>query len=162
MATADAAAAHVRFLVVRRLPTVVVDLEPTDDREDPPGAEEAGPGLFATLMTRGLLVLPGVLDTALPRGARVGFTLTTDELRLEDDEETRYLRAPRAAVPADWEAEAKRLNGTMLYVGRDLGVDPDLSPRAVFDLLERASRRGEVIGAIVGVAEPRVGLPLIG
>lgn len=153
MATPDAATAHVRFVLLRHLPMVVVDLEP------PPEAS-AEPGLFTTLVERGMVVVPRFYGLDLPRGVRVGFTLTADELLLEDEDETRLLRAPRGAVPADWEAAAKRLKGTMLLVGRQLGVDPDESPQALCDRLELSAREKRVAGAIVGVAEPTTTLPL--
>lgn len=157
MATSDAATAHVRFVLLRELPMVVVDLEPPDGSEP-----VAGPGLFTTLVERGMVVLPRFYGLDLPRGVRVGFTLGPDELRLEDEDETQLLRAPRAAIPPAWEEAAKRLKGTMLLVGRSLGLDPDESSQALCDRLELSSREDRVAGAIVGVAEPTATLPLIG
>jgi hypothetical protein len=156
--TADAAVAHVRFEVVRDLPMVVVDLETPDAVDAPVLLQD---NLFRTLVDRGLAVLPRFFGLSLPQGARVGFTLTDDELRLEDEQETRLLRVPRDGVDPAWLAAAKRLRGTMLLVGRDLGVDPDQSPGDLCQLLEASSRQQRVAGAIVGVAEPVQGLPLI-
>lgn len=160
MATSDAAAAHVRFLVVRDLPMVVVDLEPPDEGDTSRGGPDRA--LFDALVDRGLLVLPRFYGHALPRGARVGLTLDGSELRLEDERGTRLLRAPREAVPAAWLEAARRLRGTMLYVGRDLGVDADQTVREVCDLLESAAPGRRVAGAIIGVAEQPQVLPLIG
>lgn len=159
-------AAHVRFVVLRGLPMLVVDLEEgadphrgTDTGTDD-GAQAGGQvRLFPLLVERGLMRLPRFYGHDLPRGAQVGVTLTAEELKIEDEQETRLLRLPRASVPEDWEAAAKRLKGTMLIVGRELGVDPDHSPKELCDLLEDAAGDDRIAGAIVGVAEPREGLP---
>lgn len=158
MPTPDAAAAAARFLVVRRLPLLVVDLE-SPDRDVP--VHLVG-GLFTTLVERGLVVLPRFYGVELPRGVAVGFRLTADELTLEDRSETRLLRVPRAGVDPAWASESLRLKGTMLAVGRDLELDADLDDRAVCDVLEIAAAQERVAGAIVGVAEERQGLPIIG
>lgn len=160
MATTDAAVAHVRFAVVRDLPLLVVDLEPPEDEPGaPPLLQE---GLFRTLVERGLAVLPRFYGLDLPRGARVGFTLTGEELRLEDEQETRLLRVPRASVDPDWLVRAKAMKGTMLLVSRDVGVEPEQSVQQLCNLLEAAAAQGLVAGAIVGVAEPATPLPLFG
>ena len=157
MATRDAAAASVRFLVLGGRPLAVVDLEAPDEERP----RLIAGGLFQHLVERGLVVLPAFYDRSLPKGARVGFTLTRDELRLEDEDETGLLRVPRAGVDADWLRAAKRLRGTMVCVGHNLEVDPDEPPRAVCDRLDAAARDGRVAGAIVGVAEPSARLPII-
>lgn len=158
MSTVDATAAHARFLVVRGLPLLVVDLEGPEQLDTPLVLEQ---GLFRTLLERGLAVLEGFYGRDLPRGARVGLTLTADELKLEDDAETRLLRVPRPSVDPDWLADARRLRGSMLLVGRNLGVDPDQTPREVCDLVEERTAERRIAGAIVGFAEPREGLPLL-
>lgn len=155
MATPDAVAAHVRFLVVRTQPLVAVDLE-GGDTDVPLLLEE---GLFRTLVERGLVRLPSFYGVDLPRGARVGFTVTPDEMRLEDEDETRLLRLPRPSVPGEWLERALAMRGTMLLVGRDVGIDPDDAPKQLCDRLEATARTGRLAGAIVGVAEPRTGLP---
>lgn len=144
--------------MLRGLPLVVVDIQGPED-EGPLPLEE---GLFRTLLERGLVVLPRFYGVDLPRGARVGFTLADDELRLEDDEETRLLSMSPSSVGDEWRGAAKRLRGTMLYVGRNLGVEPDQPLRELCDLLEERSADGRVAGAVVGVAEPVTGLPLFG
>ena len=158
MSTTDATTAHVRLEVLRGLPMMVVDLE----GPEPDGPLALEEGLFRTLIERGLLVLPGFYGVDLPRGARVGVTLAEDECRIEDEENTRLLAMPRASVDPVWSAAAERLRGTMLLVGRNLGVDPDQDLRQLCDLLEQRSPEGRVAGAIVGVAEPTTGLPLFG
>lgn len=154
----DAAAAYARFLVVRSMPLLVVDLEEPEG-ETKPALEE---GLFRALVERGLATVPRFYGEPLPKGARVGLTLGTEELRLEDEEETTLLRIPRASVDEEWEAEAKRLRGTMIYVGRNLDMDPDLAPKELCDLLDAAAGEGRIAGAIIGVAEPADGLPIFG
>lgn len=157
MATADATAASVRFLVVRSLPLAVIDLEGPE--HDAPLLVEGG--LFRTLVERGLVVLPRFYGLDLPRGARIGMTLTSTELRLEDDAETRLLKVPRDGVDPAWLAAALRLKGSMVYVGRNLGSDPDDTPKQLCDKLESGARAERVAGAIIGVAESRPGLPLL-
>lgn len=156
MTTLDATTAHVRFELPRGLPLVVVDLEGPEPRR-PLALEE---GLFRTLLERGLVVVPRFYGLDLPRGARVGFTLAEDEFRLEDEDETRLLTMSPGSVDPGWREAARRLRGTMLYVGRNLGMDPDASLQHVGDLLEARAAEGRVAGAIVGVAEPVQGLPL--
>lgn len=158
MSTTDATTAHVRLEVLRGLPMMVVDLEGPEP-ERPLTLEE---GLFRTLVERGLVVLPGFYGVDLPRGARVGVTLAEDECRVEDEDNTRLLAMPRDSVDPEWSAAAQRLRGTMLLVGRNLGVDPDQDLRELCDLLHERTAGGRVAGAIVGVAEPTTGLPLFG
>lgn len=147
----NAAAAHVRFVLLRELPLLVVDLVDEEEGGTPP--------LFPLLLERGLMRLPRFYGHDLPRGAQVGVTLTSEELKIEDEQENRLLRLPRGSVPGDWETAAKRLRGTMLVVGTDLGLDPDHTPKQLCDLLEGAAEDERLAGAIVGVAEPRDNLP---
>lgn len=148
--------AHARFVVVREQPLLIVDLE---------GEEPALPmvedNLFKQVVEAGLLVLPGFFGVNLPRGARVGWTLSPDELRLEDESERRLLRIPRPAVDPVWEAAALRLRGTMFCLGWNLGVGPDDTDEQVCHRLDQQARIGRVAGAVVGVAEPQTGLPLL-
>lgn len=148
--------AHVRFLVVRGQPLVVVDLE--GDEPHLPLVED---NLFKRVVEAGLLVLPGFYGVQLPRGARLGWTLGPDELRLEDDQETRLLRLPRTSTDAVWQSASLRLRGTMFCLGWHLGIDPDDHDKQVCDRLDRQARIGRVAGAVVGVAEPREQLPLL-
>lgn len=149
--------AGVRFLVVRAMPLAVVDLEPVEAGTPSLLADD----LFRRLVDRGLAVLPRFLGQDLPKGARVGFTVTPDELVLEDEDETRMLRVPRGGIDPEWLARALTLRGTMLVVGRDLGIAPDQTGLAVAEAVEAGCAEGRVAGAVVGVAEPRTGLPLV-
>ncbi len=149
--------AAARFLLVRGLPLVVVDLETADPDTPALLADD----LFRRVVDRGLVVLPRFFGVDLPRGARLGFTVTRDDLRLEDEQETTLLRVPRASLDPEWLRRALELKGTMVVVGRDLGIDPDQTPAEVADTIETATDAARVAGAIVGVAEPREGLPLI-
>ena len=156
---ADAVSASARFVLLRDLPLLVVDLTPPEDAGDtPPTLRE---GLFRGLVERGLVQLPRFYDIDLPRGVRVGLTLDPDEIRLEDDEETVLLRVPRGPVDQVWIDRALELRGTMLCVGHAIGVGPDQDAHEVCDLLDLAATDGRVAGAIVGVAEPAQGLPLL-
>lgn len=156
---ADAVSASARFVLLRDLPLLVVDLTPPEDAGDtPPALRE---GLFRALVERGLVQLPRFYDIDLPRGVRVGLTLDPGEIRLEDDEETVLLRVPREPVDQPWIDRALELHGTMLCVGHAIGIGPDQDPHEVCDLLDLAATDDRVAGAIVGVAEPAQGLPLV-
>jgi hypothetical protein len=144
-------AVRLRFLLVQRLPLVVVSVGPDD-----PGA-----ALTDGLADRGLAALPGFLGVDLPRGARVGFVLDANELRLVDERDEPILRAPRDGIDAGWAAAARRLKGTMVVVA-DLGdLDPDAAAGEVAVTVDRQARAGRALGAIVGVAEERPQLPLL-
>lgn len=159
---ADAVSAAARFVLLRDLPLLVVDLTPPDTTAETPDTPPAlRDGLFRTLLERGLVQLPRFYGVELPKGVRVGLTLERQEMRLEDDQETTLLRVPRAGVDRAWTDRALALRGTMLCVGPGLGVGPDHGPHEVCDLLDLAATDGRVVGAIVGVAEPAQGLPLL-
>lgn len=158
---ADAVSAAARFVLLRDLPLLVVDLTPPEEvAEEPLALRE---GLVRALLERGMVQLPRFYDVELPRGVRVGLTLERDEIRLEDDEETTLLRVPRTGVDEPWIARALEMRGTMLCVGHSIGVGPDHSAHEICDLLDLAATDGRVVGAIVGVAEPMQGqgLPLL-
>ena len=158
-APADAVGASARFVLLRDLPMLVVDLEPpADDDPTPPMLRD---GLVRALAERGLVTLPRFYDVDLPRGVRVGLTIEQDGIRLEDDEETTLLRLPRTPVEPAWLQRALALRGTMLCVGPAIGLTPTQTPHEVCDTLDIAATAGRVLGAIVGVAEPRTGLPLL-
>ena len=161
--TPAAARAHARFVLLRHLPMLVVDLEPpaASAGGDGPGRAVDAAALGDALTERGLVTLPRFYDVDLPRGVRVGLTVEDDGMRLEDDEETTLLRLPRDGVDDGWLARATELRGSMLCVGSSIGIAPDQTPHEVCDLLDIAATAGRVLGAIVGVAEPRAGLPLL-
>lgn len=148
-------AAHARFLVVNEQPMLVIDLE-----GEAPDNPTVDPGLFRSVVEAGLLVLPGFYGVELPKGAKVGWMLDDQYLAMQDERETTLLRVPRAAVDPVWEAAALRLRGTMTVIGWNLGADPDQTPKELCDLLDEAAERRRLAGAIVGVAERKVGLPL--
>lgn len=148
--------AHARFLVVGEQPLLVIDLEGDEPRL--PMVED---NLFKRVVEAGLLVLPGFYGVQLPKGARVGWTLADEELRLEDEQETHLVRIPRGAVDLAWEAASLRLRGTMFCLGWHLGIEPEDDDRATCDRLDQHARIGRLAGAVVGVAEPQSGLPLL-
>lgn len=147
--------AAARFLVVRGQPLLALDID---------GPAPVGPvlddGLYRSLMETGLVVIESFFGTELPRGARLGWVLETDELRLETEDGDRLLRMDRAGVDRDWLTAARRLKGTMLLAGHDLRLDPDDRPVDVARTLDAAARERRVLGAIVGVGEV-AGLPLV-
>jgi hypothetical protein len=119
------------------------------------------PQLHAALVDAGLEPLPGFIGHDLPRGARVGFQLDPQELRLVDEREDTLLRAPRGGLDSGWVAAAKRLRGTMVVVLSGGHPEPDLAPRALAGTVDERARAGQALGAIVGVVEERPGLPLV-
>jgi hypothetical protein len=140
-----------RSLVAGGLPLLVASVT----------AHGRGPQLRAALADAGLSALPGFIGQELPRGAKVGFLLDRDELRLVDEHEDRLLRAPRPGLDDDWVRAAKRLKGTMLVVLSGGHPDPGLAPRALADLVDARARGGQALGAIIGVVEERPSLPLL-
>ena len=142
----------VRFLVVRSLPLLVAGLDEHDD----------GGRLADALVSRGLVEIPRFLGVDLPRGAQLGFSLTATELRLVDEQDDTLMRAPREAVDEAWLEEARRLQGTMFVAVRGLELDPDQTPRDLAHALDEQARAGSVMGGIVGFAEERPTLPLLG
>jgi hypothetical protein len=120
-----------------------------------------GVGLRAALTSAGLVALPGFLGVDLPKGARVGFTLDAQELRLVDEQDDTLLRAPRAGLDDAWLDAARRLRGTMTVVVDRLEVDGDAAPGTLAAELDTQARAGSALGAIVGVVEERPTLPLV-
>ena len=142
---------RLRTLVVGDLPLLVasVPISPTGTR------------LVAALADRGLPPLEGFVGVELPRGARVGFLVDRERIRLLDDREQALLQAPRDGLDPAWLEAARRLKGTMAVVALDLPCGPDTPAEQLVGRVEFAARRGEVHGAIVGVAEERPTLPLM-
>lgn len=135
-----------RFLTVQGMPMLV--LEGTDE-------------LLATGRDSGLRPLPALFGADFPRGAALGLTLTRDDLRLEDEAGVGLLRVPRPSIDPAWLSAALRLRGTMLVVAVGVDLDPDADDLATCRVVDTAARAGRAVGAIVGVAEPREGLPLM-
>lgn len=144
------AGAEARFLVVADMPMLAVAL----------GNAPADDALFTTLAMAGLAELSGFYGVTLPQGARVGVTVQAELVRIEAEDSTGLLQVPREAVGTQWLDAARRLRGTMFVVGRRLELDPDASDQATCDELHTAGLDGRIRGAIIGVAEPRTGLPL--
>lgn len=148
----------VRFLVVRDMPLVAVDvLHVAGERP----ALLAG-GLFQAAAEAGLAPLPAFLGVDLPRGAQLGWTLEPDRLVLQDDRGGGLLDLPRAAVDDEWCRHALRLRGTIFVLGRGLGLAPDDGAGSVAATIDAAARDGRLLGAIVGVAEATPLLPIFG
>jgi hypothetical protein len=143
----------VRFLVVgQNLPLLVAGLY----------EDARGPELAAALVERGLVEIPRFLGVDLPRGAQLGFSLTSDELRLVDEQDATLMRAPRASVDEAWLEHARRLKGTMFVAARELELDPDQAPRELAERVDERARAGAAMGGIVGFSEERPTLPLLG
>ena len=141
-----------RTLVVGGLPLLVAVV----------GDHGRGPRLWSTLKEAGLQELPAFIGFELPKGARVGFSLDGDELKLKDESDDTLLRAPRPGLDEAWvEAAAGRLKGTMTVVISGEAPAPDLPGRDLAAVVDERARAGSAIGAIVGVVEERPGLPLI-
>lgn len=140
--------AAVRFLVVRGQPLLVLDIE---------GAAPDGPvldtGLYRSLLEAGLVVLEQFFGTDLPRGARVGWVVEGEQMRLETESGDRLLQVGRASIDAQWLEVALRLKGTMLVAGHELALDPDDTPGQVAVRIDTAARQRRVAAAIVGVGE---------
>jgi hypothetical protein len=148
---AGADAVHLRMLVVGGLPLLVAGV----------GDQGRGAQLRERLDDAGLVALDRFVGADLPRGARVGFVLDTQELRLVDERDDALLRAPRSGVDAAWLAAARRLKGTMTVVATGLEVDATTPPPELARRIDQLARDGHVIGAIVGVIEERPSLPLL-
>ncbi|HSK23293.1 MAG TPA: hypothetical protein VK906_08965 [Egicoccus sp.] len=142
---------HLRFLLARGLPLLVAAVRDVG----------RGAALLAALDERGLPPIEGFLGVDLPRGAKVGFTVDADQLRLVDEQDATLLRAPRAAIDADWFAAARRMRGTMLVVLRDDVLSPDEEPAVLAARIDAVARQGRARGAVVGVVEERPTLPLL-
>lgn len=141
----------VRTLVVGGLPLLVAVV----------GDHGRGPRLRSALQDAGLLELPAFIGYELPKGAKVGFSLDGDELKLKDESDDTLLRAPRPGLDEGWVEAAGRLKGTMTVVLTGAAPEPDLPGRDLAAVVDERARAGAAIGAIVGVVEERPGLPLI-
>lgn len=123
-------------------------------------SDGAGGQLLDHVAGQGLVPLPAVTGVDLPRGARLGFVVDRDELRLVDDRDATLLRAPRDGLDPGWLEVALRLKGTMTVLGRDLEVDAELAVPDLVARVDAAAAEGRVLGAIVGLLEERPTLPL--
>lgn len=144
-------AVHLRFLLARGLPLLVAAVQDVG----------RGAALLTALDERDLPPIERFLGVDLARGAKVGFTVDAGQLRLVDEQDATLLRAPRAAIDADWFAAARRMRGTMLVVLRDDVLAPDEEPAVLAARIDAAARAGRARGAVVGVVEERPNLPLL-
>ncbi|MTV24265.1 hypothetical protein FTX61_02330 [Nitriliruptoraceae bacterium ZYF776] len=126
-----------------------------------PTGASGGDHLLATVQELGLAPLAGLVGVDLPRGARLGFVVDGQELRLRDASDVTLLRAPREGLDPDWLEAARRLKGTMTVVASDVEVPPEGPDEQLVAVLDAAARAGRVVGAIVGLAEERPTLPLL-
>ena len=154
MTTAPPLAA--RFVVVREQPMVAVDVG-----TPAPDLPLVSDGIYRTVVEAGLVELDRFYGVDLPRGARLGWQLEDDDLRLVREDDSGVLTVPRSAVDPVWEAASLRLRGSMFVLGHQLGLTADQTPQELCDALDAAGRSRNLAGAIVGVAEPKQGLPLI-
>lgn len=143
-------AVHLRFLLVREQPLLVAAVANVGRGEQ----------LLTALAERGLPSIEGFLGVPLPHGAKVGFSVDAEQLRLVDEEDGTLLRTQRDAVDDDWLAAARRMRGTMLVVLRDAVLAPEEAPREVAIRVDECARAGAARGAVVGVIEERPTLPL--
>ena len=142
---------HLRFLLVRELPLLVAAVA---DRG-------RGAQLLTALAERDLPTIEGFLGVPLPRGAKVGFSIDAEQLRLVDEQDAALVRVERDALDADWLAAARRMRGTMFVVLRDEVLDAEEEPAHLATRIDGCARSGSARGAIVGVVEERPTLPLI-
>ncbi len=119
--------------------------------------------LREALVEAGLVRLERFLGIELPKGAKVGFVVSGEELRLLDERENVLLRAARDGLAEDWREVAARVRGTLFVVARDVDLRPEIAPSQLAAALDEEASGGEapVLGAIVGVVEERPTLPLL-
>jgi len=142
----------VRTLAPGGMPLLVADLPVSD----------AARRIRAALVMAGLLPLPGFVGIDFPRGARVGVQLEGQVVRLVDEQDADLLRLTREGLSAAWLESAVRLRGTMLAVVSGVGLDRFTDERVLSEALDTAARSGGMLGAIVGVHDQRMRLPLLG
>ena len=125
------------------------------------GHEGRAGELRAALDAAGLSRLESFLGAALPKGARVGFVVAGDEVRLVDERDDALLRASREGFAEEWLEAATRMRGTMFVVADGIELGPDTPPAALARQLHETAQAGGLVGAIVGVVEERPTLPLM-
>lgn len=137
-----------RFLTAGDLPLAVLDV--------PEGAD----AVLARLEQARLVRLPRFVGARLPRPVGVAFDLA-DDLTLWDERGDRLVRAPAVSIDRAWVDAARRLRGTMLVAGTDLGLDPDDSRAELARRLDAAAADGRLLGGIAAVSEQRPRLPIV-
>ena len=140
-----------RSLVIGSMPLLVAALDSSDEVQRVRAALEEGE----------LARLEGFLGVDLPKGAKVGFAVVGDELRLVDDRDETLLRAPRSGFDPAWLSLAIDKKGTLFVAAQGIDPSPHVPARELAQRLDEAARRGDVLGAIVGVVEESPSLPLL-
>jgi hypothetical protein len=125
------------------------------------GHEGRAGQLRAALDAAGLRQLDSFLGSSLPKGAKVGFVVTQDEVRLVDERDDALLRAPRDGFSSEWLEAATRLRGTMFVVAEGIDLSPETPLVQLARDLDGIARDDGLVGAVVGVVEERPTLPLL-
>lgn len=138
-------------LVLHNMPLLIASIPSTP----------AGIALDTALREAGLRPLQQVIGVQLPLGAKVGFRLEDGELRLADLDGDVLLRAARDGIDSNWAQAAVKLRGTMLVMVTGTMLPDDLIGEPLANRLEALAQAGQVFGAVVGVEEERMRLPLV-
>jgi len=138
-------------LVLGNLPLIIASLPDTP----------AGVALEQALCDAGLQALDKVVGAELPLGAKVGFRVEAGEVRLADLDGDVLLKAARKGVDDTWVAAAVKLRGTMLVMVAKTVLPAALSGDELGRTLDACAANGQVFGAVVGVEEDRMRLPLL-
>jgi len=117
--------------------------------------------LSMLLQQAGLPQIARFVGQELSKGARIGFSIEPDQLRLVDENDATLLRADRGGLDPTWLSSARRLRGTMFVLIEALSLAPQHAPGELITLIDQAAADGRVSAAIVGVAEQRPTLPLM-
>lgn len=141
----------VQTLVLNSLPLLIASVPDTP----------AGVALADALREAGLKTMTKVVGAELPLGAKVGFRIEDGEVKLADLDGDVLLRAKKDGVDPDWVKAAVSLRGTMLLIVRGHVLSEELAGRELADTLDRLAGDGHVEGAVVGVEEERMRLPLL-
>lgn len=125
------------------------------------GYEGRAGQLRSALDAAGLQRLDSFLGSSLPKGAKVGFVVTQEEVRLVDERDDALLRAPREGFSSEWLEAATRLRGTMFVVVEGMDLSPETPMAQLARQLDETARDQGLVGAVVGVVEERPTLPLL-
>lgn len=148
---ADTVGVGVQTFVMDGLPLLIASVPAT----------APGIALDTALRAAGLRPLERVVGGDLPLGAKVGFRLEVGELRLANLDGEVLLRANRTGVDDAWAKAAVKLRGTMLVMVSGTVLPADLTGGALGATLDALAAKGQVFGAVVGVEEDRMRLPLL-
>lgn len=152
--SAPSDAVEVRTLVIASRPLLVAAIAMSQ-------RGERASQLSMRLQQAGFPQIDRFVGQELSKGARIGFSIEPDQLRLVDESDATLLRADRDGLDPAWISSARRLRGTMFVLIEALSLAPQHAPPALIKLIDQAAPEGRVSGAIVGVAEQRPTLPLM-